>query len=115
MLAYQNAYGINLASLATDVWLGRRVRLRPGLQRYVLQKAVYAQQRGTVARVSGLSEVRKMKEVWKLAQWTRAGEEIRTFPRKPKPIYSYYLAARSRRDLERLSQVVESTIQVVVK
>jgi biotin carboxylase len=111
---YKQAYGFDLTSSIIDLWLGQKIALRPSRKNFVLQKAVFSPQPGKIRSITGLREAQHSEGVWEFEERLQVGDTIVTYPNVPTPYYYYGLTAKSAKDLERLSQKVESTVAVEV-
>lgn len=112
---YEKAHGIDLTSVLIDIWLGRKIKLKPSTQRFVIQKAVFPRQKGQIVGVTGINEVKRMKGLWDFAEISHRGEDVVTYPDIPKPFYFYAAAASNPKSLEFLSQKIEMMITYEVK
>jgi len=108
---YQKAYGVDLTSALVDIWLGRKVNLKPNLKNYILQKAVFPRKNGKIINVKGLRKIKKIKGIWDFSKISNKGEIVVTYPDIPKPFYYYAAAAQNPDLLDLLSNKIESTVR----
>ncbi len=113
-LGYQQAYGINLASNLIDIWLGKETELAPSKTKYVAQKAIYVHKNGTLKSITGIELLSTNEDVWAHAQITEIGEEIKTYPEAPEPIYFYAAQSNTPENLSVIEEEVEASISITI-
>lgn len=112
---YKEAFDVDLTSLLVDIWLGKKVELEKGKQKFIMQKAVFPRKEGFIKTIKGIENARKLKGVWDFVQIANEKERVVTYPDIPKPFYYYGISAKSIEKLEKLSKKLESEINVVVE
>ncbi len=110
-LGYKNALGIDLTSLLIDVWLGKKIVMKPSIKNFVLEKAVLPKKQGTVIAVSGTEEVNELPFVWHFQQGVHVGEKTVIYPDFPKPLYHYAIVAPTKQILEQRADQVEQLVK----
>lgn len=112
---YKKALGLDLTSEVVDIWLGKNISPKPVTQKYVLQKAVFPRERGVISHIAGLNQIKKISSLWDFTQISHLHEKTIIYPHIPKPYYYYALVANSPKELETISQELESTLKFRLK
>jgi hypothetical protein len=116
-LGYRKATGIDLTREILHVWFGEKSSFVPSRARHVLQKAVFPRTTGTIRMpsVAAPSSTADDEALWDFKLFVRDGEQTRTYPDIPRPLYYYALEAATAQELQQLSERVEASIAIEVE
>jgi len=113
-LGYLKSTGIDLTREIIHLWLGEKSRFVRSRARHVLQKAVFPRAAGKIriASIGSLRSVAGDEPVWDFKLFASDGEQARTYPEIPKPLYYYALEAPTAHELQEMSERFESSVVI---
>jgi biotin carboxylase len=113
-LGYLKSTGIDLTREIIHVWFGEKSRFIQSRARHVLQKAVFPRETGKIRMgpVCSSCIAAGNESVWDFKLFAIDGEQARTYPEIPKPLYYYALEAPTAHELQEMSEQVESSIAI---
>jgi hypothetical protein len=110
-LGYLKSTGIDLTREVIHVWFGEKSTFVKSRARHVLQKAVFPRAAGKI-RMGSPCSVAGNESVWDFKLFARDGEQARTYPEIPRPLYYYALEAPTAHELQAMSEQVESSVVI---
>jgi ATP-grasp domain-containing protein len=113
-LGYLKSTGINLTREIIRVWFGDKSSFVRSRACHVLQKAVFPRAAGTIkmAPVPSPCSADDNESVWDFKLFARDGEQALTYPEIPRPLYYYALEAPTARELQEMSERIESSVVI---
>ena len=113
-LGYLKSTGIDLTREVIHVWFGEKSRFVQSRARHILQKAVFPRAAGKIriTSVYSPSPVADDEPVWDFKLFARDGEQARTYPEIPRPLYYYALEAPTAHELQEMSEQLESSVVI---
>lgn len=113
-LGYLKSTGINLTREIIHVWFGEKSSFVKSKTCHVLQKAVFPRAAGKI-RIASIGSPRSVagdEPVWDFKLFARDGEQARTYPEIPRPLYYYALEAPTAHELQEMSERFESSVVI---
>lgn len=112
-LGYLKSTGIDLTREIIHVWFGEHSRFVQSRTCHVLQKAVFPRAAGKIRIASVYTPSSVTDEpVWDFKLFARDGEQARTYPEIPRPLYYYALEAPTAHELQEMSEQLESSVVI---
>lgn len=116
-LGYEKAFGVDLTGEMINLWLGKKVNIRPVARKHVLHKSYFLNNKVPVNLVSidNLDSIKKDKNVWDFYLFVKKNDTIQTYPHMPTQLFYYALESNNRPDLIKKMRLLESGIIIKYK